>query len=216
MRDYKEYTILDAVTPKTITSSTTATPIVVTKATHGLTTGDVVLIQAHATNTNANGIRRVTVLTANTFSLQDPYTGADIAGNGVGAGTGFFLSAPKVVLAEDFNHAIFQIETANTATTNIQIQGSLGKPLSAQVNGQTDSPIFGATVSSTNPTSPIGCYDLDNPSTGIAGSTGIAVTGTDINKTYQTNFDGFKYLTAFPVTWTAGAITIKGQFFSNR
>ncbi len=77
-RDYKEYTILNAVTPQTLTSSTDATPIVVTKTAHGLTTGQNILIFGHTTNIAANGITTITVLTANTFSLQDPYTGREI------------------------------------------------------------------------------------------------------------------------------------------
>lgn len=72
-----------------ILSSTNATPIVVTAdAAHGLMNGDFVHITGHATNTAANGIRRVTVLTATTFSLQTPDTGANVAGVGVGGATG--------------------------------------------------------------------------------------------------------------------------------
>ena len=65
-----------------ITNATNATPIVVTSATHGLTTGDIVLISKVGGNTAANEVSRVTVTDANTFSLQDPVTGANVAGNG--------------------------------------------------------------------------------------------------------------------------------------
>lgn len=77
------YAAGDAVAPATvaITGATNASPIVITAAAHGLSTGDRVFIAAVGGNTNANGIRRVTVLTANTFSLQDEVTGAAIAGN---------------------------------------------------------------------------------------------------------------------------------------
>lgn len=67
-----------------ITSSTNATPIVVTKTTHGLTTGDTVVVTGHTTNTNANGTWEVNVLTADTFEL----TGS--VGNGVGGASGTF------------------------------------------------------------------------------------------------------------------------------
>lgn len=66
-----------------ISSSTNATPIVVTTSTnHGYATGDTVDIEGHAVNTNANGLHTITVLTANTFSLNGS------TGNGVGAATG--------------------------------------------------------------------------------------------------------------------------------
>lgn len=67
-----------------ITSSTNATPIVVTRASHGLSTGDTVVVTGHTTNTNANGTWEVNVLTSSTFEL----TGS--VGNGVGGATGTF------------------------------------------------------------------------------------------------------------------------------
>lgn len=71
----------------TITAATNATPIVITATSHGLSTGQLVSISGVTGNTNANGIRRVTVTDANTYSLQDPLTGANIAGNGTFGGT---------------------------------------------------------------------------------------------------------------------------------
>jgi hypothetical protein len=77
------YAAGDSVAPVTIavTAASNANPIVITAAAHGLVTGDRVFIAAVGGNTNANGIRRVTVLTADTFSLQHEVTGANIAGN---------------------------------------------------------------------------------------------------------------------------------------
>ena len=67
MRNTVEYVLLNSVTPKTITSSTDANPIVITKASHGLATGDLILIYGHTTNIAANGIRKVTVVSSSTF-----------------------------------------------------------------------------------------------------------------------------------------------------
>ena len=67
--------------PVLITSSTAANPTVLTTATHGLATNDVVTISGHLVNTNANGSWVVTVLTATTFSIP-------VNGNGVGGATG--------------------------------------------------------------------------------------------------------------------------------
>lgn len=78
-----------AAQPKTvtITGSTNATPIVVTAVGHGLQTNDWISISGITGNTNANGFFLITRLTADTFSLQNYSTGADIAGNGAHGGT---------------------------------------------------------------------------------------------------------------------------------
>lgn len=68
-----------------ISSSTDATPIVITTATdHELATGDSVYITGHTVNTNANGNWTITVVTPTTFSL----TGSTLTGAGAGGATG--------------------------------------------------------------------------------------------------------------------------------
>jgi hypothetical protein len=76
-------------TPKTvnITGASNATPIVVTAAAHGLKTSDWIVISGITGNTNANGFFKITRLTADTFSLQNYSTGADIVGNGAYGGS---------------------------------------------------------------------------------------------------------------------------------
>lgn len=72
---------------RVITSSTNATPVVVTTAVaHGFTTGDLVLIGGVATGLSANGIWTITAASGSVFSLTDPITGANVVGSGVGAG----------------------------------------------------------------------------------------------------------------------------------
>lgn len=53
-----------------VTAATNAAPIVLTTATHGLTTNDRVMVGGVLGNTNANGIWQVTNVTGTTFSLQ--------------------------------------------------------------------------------------------------------------------------------------------------
>jgi hypothetical protein len=72
---------------RVITSSTNATPVVVTTAVaHGFTTGDLVLVGGVATGLSANGIWAITAASGSVFSLTDPITGANVVGSGVGAG----------------------------------------------------------------------------------------------------------------------------------
>lgn len=68
-----------------IVSSTNASPIALTVSGHGLTSGDVVDVYDHQTNTAANGRWTVTVSDANTFTLNGS------TGNGVGGTTGHII-----------------------------------------------------------------------------------------------------------------------------
>lgn len=67
---------------KSITSSTNATPIVVTITTHGYSNGDTIVITGHTTNTFANGTWEIANKTDNTFELVGS------TGNGTGGATG--------------------------------------------------------------------------------------------------------------------------------
>ena len=70
-----------------ITSSTNATPIVVTTAVaHGFTTGDLVYVDGITTGTSGNGFWQIGAAAGSTFSLLDPVTGGNSVGNGVGSG----------------------------------------------------------------------------------------------------------------------------------
>lgn len=208
MRDFKEYTILNGVTPVAITSSTDATPIVVTASSHGFSNDDLVLIFGHTTNIAANGIYRVANVDTNTFELVDKDTRANIAGSGGGAGSGgLVVAAPKVPLISDFKHAIISVITAGTATLTLKVAGSIGK-----TNG--DAPNFGATQSASNPYDYIQLVDLEDAST-VDGDTGVAASGADVNRMFELNINALKYMTIFPSAWTQGSITVKLQLFNN-
>lgn len=214
MKDSKEYTIWDAVTPQAVTSSTDATPIVVTKAGHGYSTGDLVIINGHGTNIAANGIFKITVLSSSTFSLQDINTGANIAGSGAGAGSGGVVAlAPKIILCRDYMNAMIQVMTSSSFNGTLKVAGSYGK-LSADATSHGDTPNFGATISKSNPYSFIQIINLATAAA-IDGATGITSAGTDIQNSYEVNINGLKYFTIIPTAWTAGVITIKVMLFNN-
>jgi hypothetical protein len=103
-----------------ITSSTDATPIVVTTATaHGLQTDQAVVITDHATNTNANGVHLAHVLSSTTYSLYT-LAGVAVAGNGAGNGSGGTsqsLGLPGIQLVEDATDAI------DAASVNVPLEG---------------------------------------------------------------------------------------------
>lgn len=76
-----------------ITSSTNASPIVITHNSHGYTNGQVLTIYGHAVNTAANGTWVVGGATTNTYQLCGYWDGTTCqnpsTGNGVGSATGF-------------------------------------------------------------------------------------------------------------------------------
>jgi hypothetical protein len=115
-----------------VTGATNASPIVVTTAAHGFSTGDVVTIASVGGNTAANGTFRVTVVSSTTFSLQGSvgngtYTsGGTVAkwnrvqkaarDGGAGRIRGWRLTTNSTnVTASSFSLAIFKAST----TTNL-------------------------------------------------------------------------------------------------
>lgn len=201
--------LYNGVTPVAVTSSTDATPIVVTATAHGLTTGQRALIFGHSTNVAANGIYKVTVLTANTFSLQDEITGANIAGTGGGAGSGgLVVPAPSVLLVKGLRNIIMQVGTSGTSTLTLKAVGSLGRTGQFATAPRLGYPNVGATVSPGNPYSFLQIIPLDTQ-VALAGGTGIALSGADVNNMYEVNTNALEYFTVIPTAWSAGAITIK-------
>lgn len=212
--DTKRITLYNAVTPVAVTSSTDATPIVVTATAHGFVTGQRVLIFGHATNIAANGISVVTRLTANTFSLQDEITGANIVGSGAGAGSGgLCVAAPPVPIITGYRNAIFQVGTSGTATLTLKAAGSLGIPGNPQT-ARRRFPNIGATIAPANPYSFIQLIPLDTQ-VALAGATGIALSGADVNNEYEANVNALNYLTLIPTSWTQGAITVEMLLTTN-
>lgn len=208
-RQYQKITLWDKVTPIAVTSSTDATPIVVTASSHGFSNGDRVTIFGHGTNTAANGTFKIYGVTTNTFKLQDEFSGADIAGSGGGAGSnGVVIKAAPLVYLHDFRNAILQFSTSGTATATVKLAGSLGQNDTATTFSQArkDLPNFGATVTTSNPYTFLGVVDLDS---GVfaAGSTGIVVAGTDAMAQYEIDINASRYIMPVLISWTQGVIS---------
>jgi hypothetical protein len=102
-------------TSQSITSSTNATPIVITKNSHGFTNGQVIYIVGHTTNTAANGTWTVANVTANTLELSGS------VGNGVGGATGTMLLVAEAQLADTAASGVytFEVDTAALAAGDL-------------------------------------------------------------------------------------------------
>lgn len=215
-RNTDEIVIWNAVTPVAVTSSTDATPIVVTATSHGLVTGDLVEINGHTTNIAANGIFKITKVNANSFQLQNYVTGADIAGSGAGAGaSGVMVKAPKILFVSDFRNIILSVETSGSFNGTFKLAGSLGKPILLSSDKRSeDTPNFGATQSASNPYQYVQIINLDTAAA-VNGATGVTSAGTDLHTQYEVNVNGLKYLCPIFTAWTAGAVTLKAQLLDN-
>lgn len=208
-------TLYDNVTPVAVTSSTDATPIVVTATAHGYTNGQRVLIFGHTTNVAANGIYKAASVTTNTFALVDEITGANIAGSGAGAGSGgVTVPAPAIIHCSDFRNIILQVGTSGTATTTLKVAGSIGKTPLSSTGARGSMPNFAGTIAPSNPYSYLQAINLDTFAA-INGVTGLVAGGADINNQYQINVNAMVFLTVFPATWSAGAITVKALVVTN-
>jgi len=121
--------VLMDVTPTTsdagirqITSSTNATPIVVTTAVaHGFTTGDVVYVDGIATGTSGNGLWVIAAASGSVFSLTDPVTGANAVGNGVGAG-GYCINLGRSTSADFWDD--FDASLVGAAAGKVNLAGN--------------------------------------------------------------------------------------------
>ncbi len=108
-----------------ISSTTDATPIVVTTSTtHGLETGDIVRIINVTTNVAANGCFSILKLTSTTFSLRNRTTLASVAGSGAGA-SGVAGTVTKIPSAVCFTG--FDFEQQNNQAEQLQLGASCPK-----------------------------------------------------------------------------------------
>lgn len=215
-RNIGEQLLWNAVTPVAVTSSTDATPIVVTATGHGLQTGDLVMIFGHTTNIAANGMFRITRIDANSFSLQNYNTGANIAGSGGGAGSGgVMVVAPKILLVSDFRNIILSFETSGSFNGTVKMAGSLGKPITLPSDKQSeDTPNFGATENAANPYQFVQLINLDTAAA-VNGASGVTSAGTDLHTQYEVNVNAFKYFCPVLTAWSAGTITLKALLTDN-
>ncbi len=212
-----EISLFDGVTPTAIVGSTNANPSVLTTGAHGLTTGDRVLVFGHGVNTTVNGIFKAVVLSTTTLSLKDEFTGADIAGIGIGIGTGAICKAPPIIRAEGMEKCVVELALEGTPTLTLKMVGANGKSFANTAllsNPRRDLPNIGATQSAQNPWSVIGFQNRQSMAN-VDGATGIAPAGAPQFTTISFENGLTKYMTLILTAWTAGAITAKAVLFDS-
>ena len=190
-------------TAQSITSSTNASPIVVTKASHGLSNGNVITVYGHATNTAANGTWMVGGVTTNTFELCGYWDGTTCqnpsTGSGVGGATGYFSTqVGRVVMRND---------AANAGESVYACTDSTGSPAWTLQTGTVAS---GTAAMGTGAISSGTCASaVTVAATGVA-TTDIIVYTPNTDPTAVTGYgpssSGSLYIWAYP---TAGDVNFK-------
>lgn len=197
-------TLLDAAAPRTVTSSTDATPIVVTAAGHNLSTGDKITINGHATNTNANGTWIITKVGADTFSLDD----STATGGGAGGNTGCFCITVGMALVEDYKSVILAYDTDNggDAAMTVKLVGSI----------QETEPDMAAPQAADNQYEFIYQSDYENPVTdNIAGDAGIVAAAGDEHRMLKANIERLTWIGVLPTAGTEGEISVQCRRYNN-
>jgi len=172
----------------TITSvtCTSATPIVCTKASHGLVTGDTVICSAMTNVTAALGVWTVTV-SGNDFTLLNA-DGSNSVGGGGAAGTGGTF--------RKFTNAV--VTLAGALTTNVACCGNRGEKTNWTASAEVT-----ATVNTTDYKEGGECQQI---AIGVNFATGLAAylaTGTlDLSSRQQTSFR---------IKQTSGTVAVAGD-----
>ena len=169
-----------------ITAATNATPIVITSNSHGRTTGDVVIVDGVVGNNGANGAWTITVVDANTFSLNSSIgTGAYISGGvwylGVPNATNITMplvsSANGTITAATNATPIVITSNAHGNTTGdvVAITGVVGNN---GANGTWTITVIGADTFSLNGSIGTGAYTSGGKWYGIVNGANVMYRGT--------------------------------------
>ncbi len=108
-----------------VTGASNATPVVITSANHGLTTGTLVTVAGVSGNTGANGTTTVTAIDANTFSLDGSVGNGTYVSGGTWNVTGLYGYSIVVSAANGFEvnttyEVLLQGKVAGQATADMQ------------------------------------------------------------------------------------------------
>lgn len=106
-----------------------------------------------------------------------------------------------------YQNVMLQVIATDPTGITIKVQGSL-----SNVNG--DAPDFSMTPSAINPWDYVAVFDYQNPTSVIAGDTGLTFSSDDV-KNLLVNVDGLTWLNVTVTGYTDGDITVKMIAFTN-
>jgi hypothetical protein len=154
-----------------IKDASNASPIVIASPSHGLATGDTVVIDGVAGNTAANGVFTITIIDADRFSLDGSHGDGTYASSGtwqlqVGTGTGD-------VFRYERNQGVLDRLEFNQHGVNVN-------PTSGTITGATNvQPSTGTVADASNP--PSGPIVIKSPNHGLADGDVVTISGVTGN-----------------------------------
>ena len=192
-----------AVLQAAFTMDTTKT---ITSNAHGLSVGD--CLQFTTATTLPSGLSLVTnyyvtSITTNTFEVSAVPGGTVVTSTDAGTGTHTFHLKGKKLYCGDWKNLQLGFYTASNANLTLKIQGS----------DQADVD-FNASQSSTNRWDYMQIKDLEDMAS-IDGDTGIVLSGTDDNRSFEVNINAKKYISANLTAWSAGKINLIATMFND-
>ncbi len=104
----------------TVTDATQATPVVITSANHGLSTGAYVTVQGVLGNTAANTTTTVTVVDADTFELDSTVGSGSYTSGGTWNVTGLYLYSVDCTSADGFEAGTTYYSLITGAVAGVQ------------------------------------------------------------------------------------------------
>lgn len=177
---------------------------VFTSASHGLSDGQMIIVNTSAADLPA-GLSTETayyIISAdtNTFKVSATLNGSAVALTDNGSGTHTWYLQPNVIKCGGFSHLRLWVTSASTPSFTLH----------AKISDYQTEPRFYASASATNPWSYSRFDNVDGSEQttddyGAGG--GLAIT-TAYTKAFTLNLDGAKYMTISLSGWTAGTAAI--------
>lgn len=211
MRSYLQETFLIKVAAKISATFTAAVTNIITSNAHGLSNED--CIRFTTTTTLPAGLSLATNyyvrdVTTNTFKVSATLGGAEVDITDTGTGTHTYVLQGKQVLVNDFKSVRVSLHSSNSASFTLNFKIS-----------DQDDVDFNAAASPTNRWEYADLRALDSGNTSFGGTqdgtTGVVLTGTDINQSFEVNTNGMKWLSVTPSSYSAGNINVAVAGFND-
>lgn len=117
------------------------------------------------------------------------------------------VGAGVPMMVTDFQDVMLDVSTTGSANLTFKVQASMNPPGSP--------PNFGAAASSSNKWFYLHSYDLENPASGVVGSTGYSFSGTDGVKGIFANSDLVNWINVEVTARSAGSLTVVATACTN-
>lgn len=165
---------------------------------HGFSAGDKIRVSSGTTlPTGLSAATDYYVInpTTNTFQVSATLNGVAVTIGDAGTGTHTLVVKSKIIMTEGYQHIKLRLSTTGNTTATIKVQGSTSFNV----------PNFSDAATTANFWAYKQLKNEDDAST-VNGGTGVALTGTDINKQYEVNVNSARWICLEISGWSAGKL----------